>query len=83
MIFGAMARAHCIEGSVQVGDIKMSYRRYGQGHPLIMIMEYGSTMNLWEPRLVSSLASYFEVIIFDNRGMGNTGAGQRQFTIHY
>lgn len=74
-------RDNCGEGSVQIGDIKMSYRRYGHGHPLVMIMGYGSTMNLWEPGLVTALASHFEVIVFDNRGMGNTGAGQREFTI--
>jgi hypothetical protein len=36
----------CSEGAVQVGDIKMSYRMCGDGHPLIMVMGYGSTMNL-------------------------------------
>ncbi len=67
--------------SVQVGDIKMGYRIYGSGYPLLMIMGYGSTMRLWEPGLIRALSSSFRVIIFDNRGMGNTDAGQRPFTI--
>ena len=66
---------------VQVGDIKMGYRTYGNGYPLMMIMGYGSTMKLWEPDLIRALSSFFKVIIFDNRGMGNTDAGQRPFTI--
>ena len=47
----------------------------------MMIMGYGSTMKLWEPDLIRALSSFFKVIIFDNRGMGNTDAGQRPFTI--
>ena len=66
---------------MQVGDIQMGYRVYGDGYPLVMIMGYGSTMNLWEPRLIDAIASHFKVIVFDNRGMGNTEAGEREFTI--
>ena len=66
---------------VQVGDIKMGYRIYGDGDPLVMIMGYGGTMKLWEPGLIRALSSYFKLIVFDNRGMGNTEAGQRPFTI--
>ena len=67
--------------STQVGDIKMGYRIYGNGYPLVMIMGYGSTMKLWEPDLIRMLSSRFKVIVFDNRGMGNTEMGQRAFTI--
>jgi pimeloyl-ACP methyl ester carboxylesterase len=67
--------------SIRVGDIKMGYRTYGDRYPLVMIMGYGSTMNLWEPGLIRTLSSRFKVIIFDNRGMGNTEAGQRAFSI--
>jgi pimeloyl-ACP methyl ester carboxylesterase len=66
---------------IQVGDIRMSYRIYGDGHPLVMIMGYGSTMRLWDPILIRSLSSYYKLIIFDNRGMGNTETGQRPFSI--
>jgi pimeloyl-ACP methyl ester carboxylesterase len=66
---------------VQVGDIRMGYRIYGSGHPLVMIMAYGSTMNLWEPDLLNALATRYQVIVFDNRGMGLSEAGTRGFTI--
>lgn len=66
---------------IQVGDIQMSYRIYGDGYPLVMIMGYGSTMRLWDPMLIRSLSSYYKLIIFDNRGMGNTETGQRPFSI--
>ena len=66
---------------IQVGDIPMNYRIYGDGYPLVMIMGYGSTMRLWDPILIRSLSTYYKLIIFDNRGMGNTETGQRPFSI--
>lgn len=69
------------ECSINVADIKMGYRVYGSGYPLLMIMGYGSTMNLWESGLIRQFASRFKVIIFDNRGMGRTEAGTREFSI--
>jgi pimeloyl-ACP methyl ester carboxylesterase len=66
---------------IQVGDIRMGYRTYGNGYPLVMIMGYGSTMRLWEPTLIHSLSTYYKLIVFDNRGMGDTETGQRPFSI--
>jgi len=66
---------------LQVGDIKLGYRLYGNGYPLVMIMGYGNTMRLWEPILIRSLSSYYKLVIFDNRGMGSTETGQSPFSI--
>ena len=66
---------------IQVDDIRMGYRIYGNGYPVIMIMGYGSTMKLWDPALIRALSSNYKLIIFDNRGMGNTEAGLRPFSI--
>jgi len=65
----------------QVGDIKMAYRLQGEGYPLIMIMGFGGTMDLWDPNLIKILSNRYKVIVFDNRGMGGTTAGDRKFTI--
>lgn len=67
--------------TVRVDDIGVGYRVYGNGYPLVMIMGYGSTMQLWEPALIRTLSSHYKVIVFDNRGMGNTESGQKEFTI--
>lgn len=69
------------EGRITVNDINVAYRVFGTGDPVFMIMGYGSTMNLWETGLLRQLAGRFKVIIFDNRGMGNTSAGTRDFSI--
>jgi pimeloyl-ACP methyl ester carboxylesterase len=70
-----------VDRFVQAGDIKMGYRTYGSGNPLVMIMGYGTTMNLWEPALIDALAAHYQVTIFDNRGMGLTEAGNRDFSL--
>jgi pimeloyl-ACP methyl ester carboxylesterase len=67
--------------SINVEDISMGYRVFGIGYPLILIMGYGSTMNLWESALISKLASQYKVIIFDNRGIGNSNTGTKPFSI--
>lgn len=66
---------------VRVEDINMSYRIYGDGYPLLLIMGYGGTMNLWEERLLRSLSKKYKVIIFDNRGIGETSPGHKAFSI--
>ncbi|KAF5082180.1 MAG: alpha/beta hydrolase [Acetobacterium sp. MES1] len=66
---------------VRVEDISMSYQVYGSGYPLLLIMGYGGTMNLWEERFLRSLSKKYKVIVFDNRGMGETSSGHKPFTI--
>jgi pimeloyl-ACP methyl ester carboxylesterase len=66
---------------VRIEDINMGCRIYGEGYPLLLIMGYGGTMNLWEERFLRSLAQKYRVIVFDNRGMGETSSGHKHFTI--
>ena len=67
--------------SLPVGDIDISYRILGQGDPIVLIMGYSSTMDTWDPRFLDSLSSKYKVLIFDNRGMGNTTAPPGNFSI--
>lgn len=60
---------------IKVGDIDIGYRMFGNGDPLFLIMDFKGTMDLWDQRLLQNLASQYRVIIFDNRGMGATSAG--------
>jgi len=63
------------------GDIDIAYMTMGQGEPIVLIMGYGSTMDMWDPRLLDSLAAKYRVKIFDNRGTGNTTAPPGNFSI--
>jgi len=67
--------------SVQVGDISISYKVFGSGDPLVMITGYSTTKDTWQPLFLQALASKYKVVVFDNRGMGNTTAGTKPFTI--
>jgi len=67
--------------TAQVGDIEMAYKVLGDGYPLVMIMGYSGTMDLWDPQFLENLASQYQVIVFDNRGMGDTTTGTKEFTM--
>jgi pimeloyl-ACP methyl ester carboxylesterase len=64
-----------------VGDIEVAYRVYGSGYPLLMIMGYGGTQDVWDPTVIDLLSRRYKVITFDNRGMGGTTAGTKDFNI--
>jgi pimeloyl-ACP methyl ester carboxylesterase len=60
---------------VKVGDIDVSYKMFGKGQPLLLILGFSQTMDMWDPIVLYKLSSNHIVIIFDNRGIGNTTAG--------
>lgn len=68
-------------GKAAVGDIQIACRIQGDGAPLVMIMGYGGTMDDWDPTLLRALERHYQVIIFDNRGIGGTTAGTKPFSI--
>jgi pimeloyl-ACP methyl ester carboxylesterase len=50
----------------------VGYRVVGSGPPLVLIMGYAGTMEVWDPRLVHALARHNRVVMFDNAGIGRT-----------
>src|SRR5215213_3760636 len=67
---------------VQVGDISIAYKRFGQGKPILFISVTSQTKDAWEPTLLLELAATnHTVIVFDNRGMGETTVGTKPFSI--
>jgi pimeloyl-ACP methyl ester carboxylesterase len=67
--------------NVQVGDIDIAYKMFGKGDPIILISGYSAPLEFWDTTLLEKLASNHTVITFDNRGLGNTTSGNRNFTI--
>ena len=63
---------------VRVGDIDIAYKTFGKGDPILLINGYSFTMDSWDPTLLETLASNHTVIVFDNRGIGNTTSGSEQ-----
>lgn len=56
--------------TIEVGDVKIAYYIRGQGKPLFMINGFISTMSLWDPALLDELEKNYQLILFDNRGVG-------------
>ncbi|NDV24197.1 alpha/beta fold hydrolase [Desulfovibrio sp. JC022] len=69
------------KSQVQVDDVKLAYRTFGEGPPLLMIMGFAGTMDLWDAQLIRELGKEHTVIIFDNRGMGGSTNGTEVISI--
>lgn len=59
----------------------VGYRIVGSGPPLVLVMGYAGTMEVWDPRFVDALAKHYRVVIFDNAGVGQTQALPAPLTI--
>ena len=68
---------------IQVGDINIAYKRFGQGKPILFISGTSQTKDAWDLTLLSQLAAATNhtVIVFDNRGIGETTVGTKPFSI--
>ncbi|MGD9533439.1 MAG: alpha/beta fold hydrolase [Candidatus Nitrosocosmicus sp.] len=66
---------------VRVGDINIAYKQIGQGPPILLISGSGNVMDVRPTHLLQELSKDHKVIIFDNRGVGNTTAGIKPFSI--
>ena len=70
--------------NVTVGDINIAYKQIGRpdAKPIILITGASATMDMWNPLLLEQLASAnYRVIIFENRGVGETTVGTKEFSI--
>src|SRR5215208_8148462 len=67
---------------IQVEDINIAYKQFGQGKPILFISGTSQTKDVWDLTLLSQLAATnHTVIVFDNRQMGETTAGTKPFSI--
>jgi pimeloyl-ACP methyl ester carboxylesterase len=66
---------------VKVGDIDISYKTFGKGDPVLLIMGYIGSKNAWDPTFLKGLSTNHTVIVFDNRGIDNTSVGSKNFSI--
>jgi pimeloyl-ACP methyl ester carboxylesterase len=69
---------------VPVHGATLAYRDFNPtapGRPLVMIVGFGSTMAEWDPQLVADLAQNRRVIMFDNRGAGESTGSVAHLTV--
>jgi len=65
---------------IKVGDIDIAYKVFGKGDPLLMIPGFSMTKEMWGP-ILNELSENHTVITLDNRGIGETTAGNRAFSM--
>jgi pimeloyl-ACP methyl ester carboxylesterase len=57
---------------IAVDGARMAYRRIGKGRPLVLLNGFGATGADWDPSFIDRLASSNELILLDNRGIGDS-----------
>ncbi|WP_312789675.1 alpha/beta hydrolase [Sphingobacterium sp.] len=59
---------------LEVNGVTYAYRRFGNdtGIPIIGFQHFTGTLDNWDPTILDGLAAEREVIIFDNKGVGNS-----------
>ena len=66
---------------VHVGDIDIAYKMSGKGDPILLFNGASDNMNVWDPSFLKGISSNHTVIVFDSRGVGNTTAGSKPYSM--
>ncbi len=61
-------------------NLNFYYEVHGQGEPLFLIAGFSCHAELWRS-LLDELSAHFQVIIFDNRGIGRSSSPKGLYTI--
>src|SRR5215218_4223530 len=67
--------------TIELTATDLNYERSGSGEPLLLIQGMGGTHKSWGGPFASLLERDFEVIAFDNRGIGLSRAVSDAFSI--
>ncbi|MGE7023255.1 alpha/beta fold hydrolase [Solibacillus cecembensis] len=67
---------------IEVNGTRFAYRKFGAetGTPVVFLVHFRGTMENWDPNMVAPIAKERPVILFDNKGVGETN-GQTPETI--
>ncbi|NNM60172.1 MAG: alpha/beta fold hydrolase [Legionellales bacterium] len=65
---------------IKVNDISMYYEIHGQGQPLVFIAGFSADNLPWQ-EITKKLAKKYQVILFDNRGAGQTDVPKGPYSI--
>lgn len=60
---------------------RLAYRRRGGGEPLLLIMGVAGHHGMWGEPFLARLAEHFDVVAFDQRGIGDSARADAPFTL--
>ena len=66
---------------MKVNDLNMYYEIHGGGFPLVMIQGLSANVDWWHPPINEQLSKAFKILIFDNRGAGQTDKPKQEYSI--
>src|SRR5438128_93813 len=66
---------------LEVDRTQIAYRRLGNGRPLLVLNGFAATSGDWDPLFIHGLASSNDLILLDNRGIGDSTDDERRFDI--
>lgn len=64
----------------KLDDLEMYYEVHGSGAPLLLVAGYTCDHTFWDS-MVPELAEHFQVVTFDNRGVGRTKDSGKPFSV--
>jgi len=65
----------------ELGDLRVYYERAGSGAPLLAISGTGGDLRQMQPVAERLLAKHFDVVWYDQRGLGQTSKPDRPYTM--
>jgi 3-oxoadipate enol-lactonase len=67
--------------SIDASGTELHYERAGEGEPMLLVQGMSATHLAWGEPFLEQLRRSFDLIVFDNRGMGLSGRAELPFTI--
>jgi pimeloyl-ACP methyl ester carboxylesterase len=67
-------------GKVRVDDVNLYYELYGEGDPLVLVAGTGISCAPWRVFQVPGFAKYYQVLIYDHRGLGRSDKPDIHYT---
>ena len=72
---GAMSSIVAPIRFIKVDSLKIGYKVIGNGKPIIFLSRFRGTLNDWDPAFVDAVGKNYQVILFDQPGVGlSTGS---------
>jgi len=65
---------------IKVNDVNLYYEEYGQGEPIIFICGFNGNHLMWNS-ILNACSKNHRVIVFDNRGIGQSDAPDYPYTV--
>lgn len=65
---------------IQINNTQYYYKLQGQGFPIVLISGYASDHAIWD-LMLDTLSQHFQVLTFDNKGVGQTKDDEAPFTL--